>query len=139
MRGGYGRRWITRYFVEIGAALVPYALAIVFLRSQLPRIEDPALRIAVALLPMPPALFVLIAVIRYVRRVDELWRAKALEAIALSAGITGFIALGYGFLEFAGLPPISVLYVAPFMCLVMAIQAAVASAGHAWRATRARR
>jgi len=58
----------------------------------------------VALLPMIPAVFVFVSIVRYLLATDELVRRIAVDSLALAGGATALIAVTYGLLEGAGLP-----------------------------------
>ena len=62
-----------------------------------------------------------LAVVRQLRRMDELARRIQLEALGLSFVCTALITFSYGFLETAGLPRLSMFYVWPVMGLVWAL------------------
>ena len=72
---------------------------------------DAGWRYAVALLPMVPAAFWVVASVRYHRLLDELQQRIQLEAIALAFAGTALVTSGYGFLELAGLPRIGWMWV----------------------------
>lgn len=56
-------------------------------------------RTALILLPMLPLAWFFWAFIQYLGRADELVRRVHIEALAVAAGATSFLALGYGLLE----------------------------------------
>lgn len=72
-------------------------------------------RVPVALAPVVPAAFVLVAFLRYFRRMDELQRRIQFEGLALAFGATTLLTFSYGFLENVGFPPLSWIFVAPLM------------------------
>lgn len=85
-----------------------------------------ALRIPIAILPVIPLLFVVWSVITFVRTMDELQRSIHTEAVTLSFLLTAVITLTYAFLENAGLPKVSVLFVPVLMCFLWGIGASIA-------------
>ncbi len=107
-----------RYAVELGGALVAYAAALFVSLTLLKSVTDAIIRPAVALLPMVPAVFVIVAIIRQLRRLDELQRRIQFEALAISFMGTAFITFGYGFLQLAGFPPVSWFAVWPIMAVL---------------------
>ncbi|KGJ05323.1 hypothetical protein SAMN04487972_10625 [Paracoccus halophilus] len=81
-------------------------------------IEARPARILIALSPMLPAAFICGAVVWSIRQMDELQRKLQFEALALSFSGTALITFGYGFLEGAGFPKISMFAVWPLMAAI---------------------
>lgn len=75
-----------RYGKELGAALVAYAAALVGSTWAIDRADGAAWRFPVALLPMVPAVFALLAVVRQIGRMDEFQRRLQFEALAFAFG-----------------------------------------------------
>jgi hypothetical protein len=93
---------------------------------------EPAFRAPVALLPVIPAIFALVAYLRFLSRMDELGRRIQLEALAFSSGVTGFVTFTYGFLEEnAGFSHLSYIWVFPLMIAMWGIGGAIASRRYA--------
>lgn len=84
-------------------------------------------RIPLALTPVIPAIFGMIAYIRFVSRIDELQRRIQFEALAFGFGAAGILTFSYGFLENVGFPHISLLWIFPFMIALWGIGVAIAS------------
>lgn len=84
-------------------------------------------RIPLALTPVIPAIFGMIAYIRFVSRIDELQRRIQFEGLAFGFGAAGILTFSYGFLENVGFPHISLLWVFPFMIALWGIGAAIAA------------
>jgi hypothetical protein len=80
----------------------------------------------IALLPVLPTLFVPMSVVRYLREIDELQRKIQLEALAFAFTGTALTTLSYGFLENAGLPDLSWVWVWPLMALLWVVGLVVA-------------
>lgn len=78
-------------------------------------------RITLALLPMLPVVFLCGVIIRTIRHMDELQRKVQFEAVALAFTGTALITFGYGFLEDAGLPRLSMFVVWPLMAILWAV------------------
>jgi hypothetical protein len=72
-------------------------------------------RVPVALAPVVPAAFVLVAFLRFFRRMDELQRRIQFEGLALAFGATSLLTFSYGFLENVGFPQVSWVFIAPLM------------------------
>ena len=64
-------------------------------------------RIPLALAPVIPAFFALLAFMRFLGRMDELQRRIQLEAIGLSFGATAILTFAYGFLQLVGFPSVN--------------------------------
>ncbi|QFT01732.1 hypothetical protein FIV06_30145 (plasmid) [Labrenzia sp. THAF191b] len=81
-------------------------------------IESKPAGILIALSPMLPAAFICGVIIRSIRRLDEMQRKLQFEALALSFAGTALITFGYGFLEGAGFPKLSMFAVWPLMAAI---------------------
>lgn len=107
---------IRRYVLELGAWFCAYALMLTgslwLLRHG---VEGEVMRIAVSLSPMLPGIGVCWAILRQLRRMDELQQRLQLEALAIAFAGTALITFSYGFLENAGLPQLSMFAVWPLM------------------------
>jgi hypothetical protein len=88
---------------------------------------DQPLKTLVALTPLVPAGFALFAYLRFLSRMDELGRRIQLEALAFGFGAAGMLTFAYGFLENAGFPQLSYIWVFPLMVALWGIGGAVAS------------
>ena len=105
-----------RYRIEFGIPLIVYG-GLVFLSLRIlndGRVHG-AERMAVALLPMLAPPFMAWAVVRQLRRMDELQRRIQLDALALAFMVTALMTLSYGFLENAGFPVLNMVWVWPLM------------------------
>jgi small-conductance mechanosensitive channel len=60
-------------------------------------------RLAIALLPLPFHVYLVIALLRWTRRLDELAQRVQLEALAIALPATALVALTYGYLQRGGL------------------------------------
>src|SRR5690606_34891721 len=77
-----------------------------------------ALRYLIAILPMLPLIFAFRSFLHQLANMDELQQRIQLQAIGFAAGAVGMITLTYAFLENAGLPQLSMIWVFPLMCLL---------------------
>jgi hypothetical protein len=75
-------------------------------------------RVIMALTPVVPVVFMILAFLKYLNNIDELQQRIQLLAIGFAAGTTGLLTFSYGFLESVGFPPISLLWVFPIMILL---------------------
>ncbi|MBP5096774.1 hypothetical protein QF008_001525 [Pseudomonas protegens] len=110
-----------RYFREFGLALLTYIACVLLSSHWLADMNPGPGKIALALVPVVPMVAMALAVVRQLRRMDELARRIQLEALGLSFVCTALITFSYGFLETAGLPRLSMFYVWPVMGLVWAL------------------
>ncbi|MGC8532149.1 MAG: hypothetical protein ACP5M1_08940 [Acidiphilium sp.] len=106
----------VRYRIEFGLPLLVYTLlcyvSITILNAG--KVHG-AERLAIALLPMLAPPFMAWAVVRQLRRLDELQRRIQLDALALAFMVTALMTLSYGFLENAGFPTLNMVWVWPLM------------------------
>lgn len=72
----------------------------------------------VALMPVPPMVMVAVAVMRDLRRIDEMQRKVQFEALALSFAGTALLTFSYGFLENVGFPKLPTFGIWPIMALL---------------------
>ncbi|MCE4061838.1 hypothetical protein LXM60_16685 [Pandoraea sputorum] len=114
---------MTRYVKEMGGALLAYMLVLagsIRVLQALPELPMGA-KAAIALLPMLPGIAMCWAIVRNLRRMDELQRRIQLEAFSVSFAGTGLITFSYGFLEGVGFPKLSLFIVWPLMCTLWVI------------------
>jgi hypothetical protein len=114
------------YTREFAVAMAAYVVAVIVTVWLTPSI-DPALRAPFVLLPLIPSVFALRAYLRFLGRMDELGRRIQLEALAFGFGAAGMLTFAYGFLENAGLPRLSYVFVLPLMIALWGIGAAIAT------------
>lgn len=115
------------YAVEFGIAMLAYVVVLlgsVWLLNMNP--QSPW-RFAIALTPVVPAVFALVAFVRFLGRMDELQRRIQFDAIALSFGATAILTFAYGFLEGVGFPRLSWIWILPLMVMLWGLGAALAS------------
>ena len=115
-----------RYTREIGLAMVAYAATLMLSLTLLRRMElDLPLRALVALLPVPPIAFVLRAMVRYIRDVDEMQQRIELEAVSIGTALVCLLYLAGGFLQAAKVIDIpgasAMIWVFPLVCLAYGI------------------
>lgn len=112
------RQGNKRYLLELGGAMLAYAVvlvaSLVFLREN----PDSPWRVAVTVAPVIPVIFMMLAVIRFVRRMDEMLRHLHLEAVLIAYLATLILCFSYGFLENVGFPSFNPIWVGVAMiCL----------------------
>lgn len=89
-------------------------------------------RYVVSLAPVFPLIAGWPAVARVFRAHDELQRKIAVEALGIAFGVTAIATSAYGWLQFAGLPPVNLTVVFPFVSFVFGITYALRT----WRYSR---
>lgn len=109
------------YMVEFGSAMLLYTVVVLVSGVLLRRFPDSPWRYPLALAPVIPAGFALLAFIRALGRMDELQRRIQFDAIVFASGTTAMLTFAYGFLEGVGLPHISVLFVLPLLVALWGI------------------
>ncbi|MDQ2701685.1 MAG: hypothetical protein M3Y70_02490 [Pseudomonadota bacterium] len=110
-----------RYLREFVPAMLGYLVLLVISLLLLKRVEEPALRALVALLPVAPIAMVLRAIIRFVRDADELQRQIELEAVSIATALVSLLYMAGGFLQLAGVVEVpsgvAMIWVFPLLCL----------------------
>jgi|HubBroStandDraft_5_1064220.scaffolds.fasta_scaffold139911_2 hypothetical protein len=102
------RRAGRRYLVQVTIAMVFY---LILLAGGLYSVQhlnvQGNLRYALLLLPLLPVFSLVPVALRYIHDTDEFDRQLTLEALAIAAGVTAIYAVTCGFLEVAGMQPVS--------------------------------
>jgi hypothetical protein len=114
------------YAREFGVAMVWYVIVVLASISFVGSVGQP-IKTFVAVAPLIPATFALFAYLRFVARMDELGRRIQLESLAFGFGAAGMLTFAYGFLENAGFPQLSYIWVFPLMIALWGIGGAIAS------------
>jgi hypothetical protein len=105
-----------RYYKEFGIAMTVYVITVIASVTVLTKFEFPqAIRAVIALTPVVPTIFVIIAIMRALRDSDELQQKVQFNAIVFSAVTTGMITFGYGFLEGIGFPKFPTIWILPMI------------------------
>ena len=114
------------YTRELGLAMAAYVIVVLVSIKFVSGLEQP-IKTLVALAPLVPAALALFAYLRFLSRMDELGRRIQLEALAFGFGAAGMLTFAYGFLENAGFPQLSYIWVFPLMIALWGIGGAIAS------------
>ena len=114
------------YTRELGLAMAAYVIVVLISIKLVGDLEQP-IKTLVALTPLVPAALALFAYLRFLSRMDELGRRIQLEALAFGFGAAGMLTFAYGFLENAGFPQLSYIWVFPLMIALWGIGGAIAS------------
>ncbi len=115
-----------RYLVEFGTAMAAYVVVVLVSGVVVRAHPDAGWRYVVAVTPLVPAIAAAVAVLRHVGRIDELERRIQLEALAFGALLTGLVTFTYGFVEQAGAPSLSMVYVLPLLVALWGVGVGVA-------------
>ena len=114
------------YTRELGLAMAAYVIVVLVSIKLVGGLEQP-IKTLVALTPLVPAGLALFAYLRFLSRMDELGRRIQLEALAFGFGAAGMLTFAYGFLESAGFPQLSYIWVFPLMIALWGVGGAIAS------------
>ncbi|MCY3603458.1 MAG: hypothetical protein OXH12_10310 [Chloroflexi bacterium] len=90
---------VTRYYREFLASGVAYGGALYLANVVVDANQGAGWRYAVALLPVVFGALIVVAAVRFHRRIDELQQRITLEAIALAFAGTAIVTFTYGFVE----------------------------------------
>ncbi len=119
---------MKRYYYEMGASLALYAVVLIVSLTLLQHPESfgMPLRIVISLAPVIPAGLMCWAIIRNLRRMDEMHLRIQFEALGFAFAASALLTFSYGFLENVGFPHLSWLMVWPVMGVMWIIGLAVA-------------
>ena len=108
---------------QLVLTLVVYTAAIVGINVLDASLDLPVpLLIALSLLPVIPAIYLLFIMTEFVRTLDEVQQKVVTESTLWSAGLVGIAGFTYGFLEGAvELPAISPIWILPALLMVQGI------------------
>jgi len=101
--------------IQFGFAMLAYLMVLVGSVTVVDANPESGWRYWVAVLPVLPAGIVIWLVVRQLGRLDEVQKRTQMQAIGFSLAATGLVTFGYGFLEGAGLPHLSSIFVLPMM------------------------
>lgn len=105
-----------RYHIELGIALVIYFLLLMGSNWIYDAFHpEGAAKYAIAVLPMLGVIAMVAAILRHVRRLDELQRRTTLEALAFAFSVSAFGFFAWGFAEAAGAPKLPTFAIWPIM------------------------
>jgi Na+/melibiose symporter-like transporter len=111
-RAQYARK---QYLERLLMAIVAYAIVLFVSIRWLRGSPAAPWKYPIALLPVFPALFIPAVVVSFFREMDELQKKIQLEALAFGFTGAAVLTLSYGFLQNAGLPDVSWVWVWPVM------------------------
>ena len=103
--------------IEFGFAILAFLMILVGTVTVVAANSSASWRYWVAVLPVVPAAMVVWLVVRELGRLDEVQKRTQMQAIGFSLAATALVTFGYGFLESAGLPHMSAIFVLPLIAL----------------------
>lgn len=118
------RQYSKRFIIGMIAYVVIIPISLILL-NQLSEMPMP-IRLVIALLPVLPAIFMMWAMVDYVRGLDELQQRIQLEAFSWSLGATAIVTFTLGFAENAGISSVGLLWVFPMMIVFWGIGQVIA-------------
>ena len=118
-----GRRYLRRW----GAAMAGYLVLLPATLVMLTHFPAAPWRYAMVLLPVVPLAGLTVAGLQYLRETDEFQRRIHLDALGLGFAGGSLVTLSYGFLQLAGLPTVSWLWVFPVYALMWIFGVAVST------------
>jgi hypothetical protein len=110
-----------RYQLEYFSAAGLYVVVIFISAGFVDRVAAGPGKVALALLPMIGVIAMSIALVRFIRRMDEFQRQNLILCGAIAGLATAIATMTLGFLESAGVPRISMTFVWPFTMLVFGV------------------
>ncbi len=102
-RTEHERRTAAAYLREFFIAVVGYAVTLVAIIALVDFDTAGGWKYVVALLPVIPALWGVLAIARHLRRIDEMQRSILVDGMAVGFGLAMVAAMTVGFLAMAGL------------------------------------
>ncbi|MBS0456889.1 MAG: hypothetical protein JSS44_06110 [Proteobacteria bacterium] len=122
---GVRQRYLREFLPAMGGYVVALFVSIWLLKG----VEQPALRAVLALLPVPPVILAVRAIVRYIRGVDELQQRIELEAIGTATALVSMAYFSAGFLQSAKVIAIpadmAMMLVFPVTCVVYGVAKAL--------------
>jgi hypothetical protein len=101
--------------IQFGFAILAYLMFLVGSVTVVGANPDSDLRYLAAALPVVPAAVVVWLTVRQLGRLDEVQKRTQMQALGFSMAATALVTFGYGFLEGAGMPHLSVIFVLPLI------------------------
>ena len=115
------RQSSLRYLLEFGGSMLAYSAVLVVSLMFLRENPESPWRVPATVAPVIPIVFIMLAVIRFVRRMDEMHRHIHLEAVIIAYLTTVILCFSYGFLENVGFPSFNTMWVGVAMICLLGI------------------
>ena len=109
---------MNRYVLEFGGAMLAYVVLLPLSIFAYRAVEQDGLKMLIAVVPVIPTLLGLVAILRAIRRMDELERRIHFEAVAFAFAATALLTFTYGLLENVAFPRISLTWILPLMIVL---------------------
>lgn len=106
------------YARDFVVSMIAYVILIILSRLVLDNLGTSPWWYLIALLPVIPVIFLVLAFLRYLSGIDELQQRIQLQAIGFAAGTTALLTFAYGFLELMGFPRFSTFLTFPLMVML---------------------
>ena len=117
---------MNRYVVEFGGAMLAYVVLLPLSIIAYRAVDNDALKTAIAVVPVIPTVLGLVAILRTIRRMDELEKRIHFEAVAFAFAATALLTFTYGLLENIAFPRISLTWILPLMIVLWTLGQALA-------------
>ena len=117
---------MNRYAMEFGGAMLAYIVLLPLSIFAYRAVEQDGLKMLFAVVPVIPTLLGLVAILRAIRRMDELERRIHFEAVAFAFAATALLTFTYGLLENVAFPRISLVWILPLMIVLWTLGQALA-------------
>jgi hypothetical protein len=117
------RKSFARYGIAMAISFALYAMVLVVSLNWLHAGVEGPWKYVAAVLPVLPALGIPISIMQYCRAMDELQLRIQLESLAFGFALAAIATFTYGFLQNAGMPDVSWVWVWPVMgvCWIVGI------------------
>ena len=116
--------YARRYIKELLGSMLLFMIAIFFRRYALTHGWWP---IGFTLLPAVPLALAIVAMLRMIKKLDEMQRMIQLYAVAIAAMGTAFVSVVFALLEDVGIGPVSLWMIWPLICGLWGISAYILS------------
>src|SRR5206468_3945069 len=114
--------WVTyKTQIQFGLAILAYLMVLVGSVTVVQANPEAQWKYFVVVLPVIPAGLVIWLTVRALGRLDEVQKRTQMQALGFSMVATGLVTFAYGFLEDAGLPHMSTIWVLPLMAAFWAL------------------
>ena len=117
---------MNRYIIEFSGAMLAYVVLLPLSIYAYRAVDQDALRAIIAVVPVVPTILGLVAILRSIRRMDELERRVHFEAVAFAFAATALLTFTYGLLENVDFPRISLTWILPLMVALWGLGQVVA-------------
>jgi hypothetical protein len=104
------KRYMREFIISMTAYVIVLIVAVTAI-DWLP--ADSLWLVPLALAPIVPIIFLLIAFLRYLNGIDEMQQRIQLHAIGFATGAISLLTFAYGLLENVGFPQLSYIWIFP--------------------------